>query len=145
MEITSVLFGKLEIDEQSVLQFPEGLFGLEEIREYVIFKQDESLPFAYLQAKEEPGVCLLVADPFVFLPSYEFALSAQDLRALGDPEPMNVQLWVTVTTAEEMEQSTMNLMAPIVVNAEKGLARQVILHETGYLSRALMFPQKGEA
>ncbi|PWK16185.1 flagellar assembly protein FliW [Tumebacillus permanentifrigoris] len=145
MEITSVLFGKLEIEEHAILQFPEGLFGLEEVREYVIFKQDDSLPFAYLQAKEEPGVCLLLADPFVFHPAYEFELSAQDLQALGDPEPMNVQLWVTVTTTEEMEHSTMNLLAPIVVNADKSLARQVVLHNTGYQSRTPLFPRKGEA
>jgi flagellar assembly factor FliW len=142
MEIISLVLGKIEVEEEAVVQFPEGLYGLESIRAYVLVQPDTSLPFAYLQAKDDPGICLLVADPFVFHPSFDFNLSAQDVKALGDPVRTDLQIWVTVTTEEEMDDSTMNLLAPIVINMTNKLARQVVLHDTGYQSRAPMFPKK---
>ncbi|MBL0385517.1 flagellar assembly protein FliW [Tumebacillus sp. ITR2] len=142
MEIASVVLGKLEVEGDAVLTFADGLYGFEVIREYVLVQTDATLPFAYMQAKDEPGICLLVADPFVFNPSYEFDLSAQDTQALGNPAPSDLQIWVTVTTEEEMEQSTMNLLAPLVLNTTTKVGRQVVLHESGYQSRTPMFPKK---
>lgn len=47
-----------------------------------------------------------------------------------------------LTIEEPFEQSTANLMAPIVVNRRKMLAKQVILHDSSYQTKQ---PIGGEA
>lgn len=144
MEIASIVFGNLEVEERALLRFAKGLYGLETLTEFALLRPDESLPFAYLQSKADSSVCLMVADPFFFHPAYEFALSEQDRILLGEPDPAELQIWVTVTTLEEMEQSTMNLLAPIVVNVTNKAACQLVLHNSSYQTRTPMFAKKEE-
>ncbi|WP_186441844.1 flagellar assembly protein FliW, partial [Bacillus licheniformis] len=53
-----------------------------------------------------------------------------------------VEVMAILTIEEPFEKSTANLMAPIVVNRRKMLAKQVILHDSSYLTKQ---PIGGEA
>jgi flagellar assembly factor FliW len=143
MKLQTTLFGAMEVEEESLFSFENGLYGLEEYKQFALIRPDKSLPFAYLQAVEEPNICLLVADPFVFQPSYEFDIPEQDVRALREPDAESLAVWVTVTAGETLENGTMNLLAPIVINLDQRLGRQVVLHDSGYETKTPLFPRKG--
>jgi flagellar assembly factor FliW len=120
--------------------FPQGLYGLEDYTTYRLEIPDHTLPFAYLQACEEERIRLLLAQPFAFYPQYEFRLSDEDLAALAHPNEKTVAVWVTVNASESLERATINLLAPIVLNTEKAIGRQVVLHNSGYEIKAPLFP-----
>jgi flagellar assembly factor FliW len=144
MVIESAMFGQLEVAEQFVFEFSRPMLGLEEYTHYALVRPDEKLPFAYLQAVQEPNVCLLVADPFVFRANYEFDLPEQEIQGLGEVTPEAVSVWVTVTATDSLENATMNLLAPIVINTDKRLARQIVLHDSNYETKTPLFPAKKE-
>ncbi|MGZ4134498.1 MAG: flagellar assembly protein FliW, partial [Tumebacillaceae bacterium] len=75
------------MEQQPVYHFPDGLYGLEELKRFVIVQPDEKLPFAYLQAVDDPAISLLITNPFLTHSYYEFDLSEQDLAMLEQPTP----------------------------------------------------------
>lgn len=132
------------LEETLSFQFPEGLYGLEEYRRYRLLLSAENLPFAYLQAEEEPNIRLLITDPFVFFQDYQFELSPEDLEALRHPEQRAVAVWVTVSAKESLQEATANLLAPLVLNMDQGIGRQVVLHNSSYSVRTPLFPPAKE-
>ena len=59
MHIETTRFGTLEVGEQSLVEFPEGLIGLPGTL-YALIVQGEDSPFLWLQSTEEPAIALPV-------------------------------------------------------------------------------------
>ena len=144
MEITTAQFGKIEITETQIYSFPKGIPGFEEHNQFAIIDM-EGTPFSYLQSLVEPEISLLITDPFEFYKNYEFELPTPVVEELKLDN--GVQIRNVVTLQEQVQQSTLNLLAPIIFNTESQTARQVILHDTSYTSRHLLWanhsPEKG--
>lgn len=136
--------GVVDIEENSIFELGQGLFGLEEYKRYALIRTDESLPFAYLQSVDEPSICLLLADPFSFYKDYGFDLQPQDVEALGQPTEEQIVVWVTCSVRESLQDATMNLLAPLIFNRDKHIARQVVLHDSKYVTRTPLFANKKE-
>lgn len=145
MEIQSAKLGVIQIEEQSIFEMSPGLYGFEEYKKYALIRTDESLPFAYLQSMEEPSLCLLLADPFAFYHDYEFDLPTQDVEGLGQPKPDGIAVWVTCSVRESLQDATVNLLAPVIFNRENHIARQVVLHDSKYVTRTPLIAKKKEA
>lgn len=141
MLIESIRLGTIDVQEDQLYTFESGLYGLEQHTRFALICPDDTLPFRYLQAVDEPGICLLVGDPFTFRRDYEFDLAEGDVAALGEPTPEHLAVWVTVSAKDTLKGATMNLLAPIVLNVEKRLGRQVVLHDSGYPTRQLLFEE----
>jgi flagellar assembly factor FliW len=145
MKIETVRFGEVDVEEQTLFRFPTGLLGLEDITQYALIQPDKTLPFAYLQAVQEPGLSLMLADPFAFFRDYEFDLHDADLLALGEPSQEQLSVWVTVNARETLQTSTANLMGPILLNTARQLGRQVILHDSPYKTKTPLLSAPKEA
>lgn len=145
MEIQTKQFGTLQVDEGDVYQFSIPMFGLEEYTQFVLIRPDESLPFAYLQSTQDPYISLLLADPFVFHSSYEFDLPEKELELLHNPTPDDLAVWVTVTLKDTLQNSMMNLLAPLVFNHKQKRGLQVVLHNSGYATKVPLKPVTEEA
>ncbi|MGB8956086.1 MAG: flagellar assembly protein FliW [Tumebacillaceae bacterium] len=145
MEIKSIILGTVDVEEEQIFRFQRGLYGLEDYQNFALIVPDSTLPFAYLQAVEEPGVCLLLADPFQFYPHYAFDLAQTELDRLQASSPELIAAWTTVTTPREtLEGATLNLLAPIVLNVQARLGCQVVLHDSGYDTKSPLFPAQKE-
>ncbi|MCX7569469.1 flagellar assembly protein FliW [Tumebacillus sp. DT12] len=139
--IESIHLGVVEVPEDQVYTFESGLYGLEEYTRFALICLDDSLPFRYLQAVDEPGICMLVGDPFTFRSDYEFDLAEGDVASLGEPQSEHLAVWVTVSAKDTLQDATMNLLAPVVLNVQKRLGRQVVLHNSGYPTREPLFKE----
>jgi flagellar assembly factor FliW len=87
-----------------------------------------------LRAKADTNRRLFVLDAAVHLPDYTPVLSDEQCEALDVSTPENVLLLVIVNPSEA--GTTVNLMAPIVVNATTGACAQVILDDQDWPLRA---------
>jgi Uncharacterized protein conserved in bacteria len=87
-----------------------------------------------LRAKADTNRRLFVLDAAVHLPDYTPVLSDEQCEALDVFTPENVLLLVIVNPSEA--GTTVNLMAPIVVNATTGACAQVILDDQEWPLRA---------
>jgi len=78
-------FGRVEIDPETVIEFPEGLIGLGGSR-YALLSRDHESAFAWLQSLDDPGVALPLTNPHRFFAGYEVALTEVLPSDLG-PKP----------------------------------------------------------
>ena len=74
MQIQSSRFGSIDVPEESIVHFPRGLFGLEKVRYYCLLQHDDQGRFQWLHALDDPGIAMLVVNPLVHFPTYEFEI-----------------------------------------------------------------------
>ena len=136
ISIDSTRFGTLEIPTHAVVEFPNGLIGLGGSR-YVLIARDESNPFVWLHSVDDPSLALAVTNPFQFFPTYEVELSDAEAERIGITDPADADVYVTVRAAENLEDFTVNLRAPILIS--KGRGFQVINEAENAPVRAPLF------
>ena len=135
MLIKSTALGEIEVEQELIYRFPSGLPGFEHLREFAIIQPDPQLPFHYLVSTGDPNVSLVAANPFAFYLDYAFTLPDPVKAELNIAREAQVQVLNVVSIRERLEDSTINLLAPIVLNIEDKLGKQVILHHSDYRSR----------
>ncbi|WNS42665.1 flagellar assembly protein FliW [Paenibacillus sp. MMS20-IR301] len=132
MNIKTLTWGTLNIKDEQIYHFSKGIPGFEEEVDFALITVEDG-PFSYLQSLRNQSVSFLLSDPFVFYSSYEFELSEADKEELEIVDQVNVLCIVTIK--EELESSTVNLLAPIVLNPVKRSGKQVVLHKSNYQAR----------
>jgi flagellar assembly factor FliW len=140
VQIDSSRFGRIEIREEAVLTFPEGLIGLPGTR-YALIAQDEGSPFYWLHSVEDADLALPVTNPWLFYGDYEARVSDEDAKALELEGPEDAAIFCVVRAAERPEDCTVNLLAPVVVHAARRAGRQVINEAAGYRVREPLFAE----
>lgn len=135
------MWGEVEVQEKDIYQFPKGLPGFEEETEFALIPWEDT-PFIYLQSVREKELSFLLVSPFIFAADYSFELSEVDKEELGISEHVSVYSMVTIHS--QANKSTMNLLAPVVLNPEKQQGKQVVLHQSGYETRHLIWAEEDE-
>ncbi|AIQ20894.1 flagellar assembly factor fliw [Paenibacillus sp. FSL H7-0357] len=129
MIIETLSWGKLEIDEEQIYHFSKGLPGFDEETEFALIPMAET-PFWVLQSVKTIGLSFLLGDPFVFYPTFEFELPDDEAEELGIGKDVVVRCIITLK--EQLDQSTINLLAPVVLNPTGLSGKQIVLHKAPY-------------
>jgi flagellar assembly factor FliW len=130
--VHTINFGDLEVPEDQIIEFKEGLPGFPQIHRFAILDLDEIRPFQYLQALDDPPIALLIINPFLIDPGYRFDLPDSIMDEVGIRNPKDVAVYAVATVPENAQDATLNLLAPVIVNPKDRLGKQVVLLETGY-------------
>jgi flagellar assembly factor FliW len=139
--LRSTRFGELEIPDESVLEFPRGLIGLEG-RRYTILARTEDAAFVWLHSLDDPALALPLTDPWRFFDSYEVEIGDDEAERIGIAADAGTAVYVTVRAAESLEDFSANLRAPILVN--NGFGHQVINQAPDAPVRAPLFSRTVE-
>jgi len=139
MKLNTLRFGELEIDPQSVVFFEDGIPGFERMKNFVLVYVKEHAPFSYLQSMEDGELAFVLADPFEFVADYEFILSDQAKEKLQVCKPEEVMVRSIVSIRGGLETASLNLVAPVVINPDKRIGKQVILTNTEYTTHYRLF------
>ncbi|MDQ0192184.1 flagellar assembly protein FliW [Paenibacillus wynnii] len=132
MLIETTAWGKLEIDEDQIYHFSKGIPGFEDVTEFALIELEKS-SFAQLQSTQHESISFLLTDPFNFYHEYEFDLPDTDAEELDIKDAVSVRSIVTIK--EQLELSTINLLAPIILNPLNRKGKQVVLHKSSYLTK----------
>jgi len=136
MQMETKNFGTLEIEEENIIQFPEGIPGFEAQTRYVFIQNpEESVPFHWLQSADDGELAFVVINPFLCRIDYEFELPQSVVDKLEIESPEDLKLYSIVKVPEKIEDMTINLLAPIVINEKNNKAQQVVLNENQYHTR----------
>jgi flagellar assembly factor FliW len=110
--------------------------GFPRHRQFVLVRlNDEGLLYAFTSI-EDPELRFLVAPPEPFFPNYAPEIEDEVFAALNTKDPDRLLLLVVITAG--VNETTANLLAPIVVDRDSRRAMQVILNGTGMPVRAIM-------
>ncbi|MEW6534101.1 MAG: flagellar assembly protein FliW [Candidatus Auribacterota bacterium] len=135
MNIKTTRFGDLEIDERTIITFPEGIIGFEKHKRFVILTKKTNAPLRWLQSVEEPRLAFIIINPFLFKSDYQPAIDGKDLSLLRLKSLEEAEILTIVVVPDNPRDMVANLMAPIVINPELCLAKQVIINDTSYPTR----------
>ena len=120
-------FGDVEIREQQIIDFPDGILGFDDVRKFVLLDaHDENSPLKWLQAYDEPELAFVIIRPVDFMKEYELVVSMNDIEAVGAETAENLLVFAIVTIPSNPSDMTANLQGPIIVNPDKRLGRQAI-------------------
>ncbi|MFY0543154.1 flagellar assembly protein FliW [Brevibacillus sp. H7] len=132
------------VQEMTKLFFEDGIPGFPHLQFFQLQQQEANSPFFLLTSIEDPNVEFGVIDPFSFFPDYEFTLNEQVKESLKITEEAAIAVLNIVTLRSDGEV-TVNLKAPLVMNMENRMAKQVILTEENYQVRQPLFHLRSKA
>lgn len=139
--IKSTRFGEIRIDEKEIIDFDKGLPGFEQETQFFIIQEEKDYSFAYLQSLKTPELAFIIMNPFEIFQDYEFDLDEQNKEELKIEDVSEVAVFVILSIPEDFAKTTINLKAPLIMNIKKKKGKQIILHDSGYLTKTPLFSE----
>ena len=142
-------FGEIDCGEEERLSFPDGLFGFEDEKEFLLLPFEGSGgTLLCFQSTATPALAFVAVNPFSYKPDYAPELASLELERLCVSNSRELCYYALCVVREPVADSTVNLRCPIVVNDQTRQALQVILDSRDYGMRhplSALHSQKEEA
>lgn len=145
MHIETTRFGSLELDERKIIHFPHGLIGFPEEKSFVMINHRGLETLAWLQSTRSAGIALPVVGVQAFAPHYPDVSLEDAARSAGLDGPPEDMCALVVLCATPQAPVTVNLVAPIIVNALTWTGVQTILEGTKFTTREVFVLPKHQA
>lgn len=133
MVITTKVFGEIEIDDAKIITFDGGIIGFPDLKKFtLLYDSEKSGGIKWLQSLDEPAFAMPVMDPLAVKETYNPVVEDELLKPLGELDPEEILVLVTVTVPKDLTKMSVNLQAPLVLNAENKKGCQIIVdNESG--------------
>lgn len=132
MEINTKYHGLREYREEDVIIFKKGIPGFENLKKFILFPVEGNDVFNILQSIEDTEIGLVTIVPFNLVGDYELIIENILLEELGITKEEDVLVLNTVTLNSKIENITVNLKAPIIINIINKSGEQIILDKKEY-------------
>jgi flagellar assembly factor FliW len=139
MEIQTSRFGTLDIGPDDLLEFPAGLFGFEHCQTWVLLADAQNDALGWLQSTTHPEIAFAVVTPRRFVQHYQVRVSRSEVAPLELTEAKEARVLAIV--GKNQRSATINLKAPLVINLQRRLGRQVVANGDVPLQYELECPQ----
>jgi flagellar assembly factor FliW len=124
MRLDTRHFGTVEVDDDKIISFPDGLPGFENHGGFVLLTDDgDADGFTFLQSVTDSGVCFILIDATSVFPDYNPTVEESETGGIldGDYAVLNI-----AKLTNDLKEATVNLKAPVIINHGKRTGRQVI-------------------
>ena len=134
MLVQTKFFGEFDLPEEKIVTLERGLIGLEQYKKYTILYdcEKEEANISWFQSVEEPTLALPVIKPWLVKEDYDPVVEDELLTGLGDLTEENLVILLTMTVPEDIKQMSVNLMAPIIINADTRKGTQIVVENADY-------------
>lgn len=127
MLIDTDRFGTFDTRDSKLIKFPQGLPGFEDLHDFIILEVGHTKPIYWLQSTEDKFIALPVILTFEVLDDYYIDIRDNELDELHIESQNDLLIMNVVVIPEQIEKMTVNLAAPIVINAVRGIGKQIII------------------
>ena len=142
MLINTKNFGEVEINENDVFTFEEGIPGFPKLKKYTIIRDhSDDYPFYWMQSLDDSEICFIIMDVFNILPDYNPIVNDDELKYIGNVEGNNLLIYNIVVIPECVSKMSVNLKAPIVINLDTKKGRQIIVNNDEYEIRYYFYEE----
>lgn len=140
MKINTSKFGEVEVEENLIFDFIEPILGYEELKKYVLIDYDNTSPIKWLQSIEESDVAFPVTIPALFDIQYVFTVPEEEAKRLEITKIEDILTLNIINMPQgNPKETTVNLLAPLVINMKNRKAIQMILPNEEYSVREKLF------
>lgn len=114
-----------------------GLPGFEGLERFALRPWgDADSPFSVLDSLDDEQLSFVVVPPALFFPDYEPVVSDEAAAGIGITDPDDAMLLVIVTVRQPVQESTANLLGPLVINVHDLRGMQAVLDPDRYPAAA---------
>jgi len=135
MKIQTKFHGSLEIQADETWNFPKGLPGFENEKEFTLLPIEGNSAFQVLQSTKTPAVAFIVANPYTLVEDYSFNVDEPTIDLLEINKEQDVFILGVLSLKEPFETSTINLQAPLLFQSTTKKAKQMILNDNKFSVR----------
>lgn len=134
MLVKTKFFGEVELPEEKIITLKRGLIGLEQYKKFTILYdcEKEQTNISWFQSLEEPALAIPVIKPWLIKEDYNPIVEDELLTGLGDLTEENLVILLTVTVPENIEDMSVNLKAPVIINADTRNGAQIAVENKDY-------------
>ncbi len=135
MRVETRVFGTIEIDDEKIIHFVNGIVGFPELTDFALIhdaEQQVTCAIKWLQSIQEPEFAMPVIDPLAVSPDYNPVVEDEMLKPIAIKDPESVLVLATITVPKNIKEMTVNLQAPFVINADEKKACQIIVDTEKY-------------
>lgn len=135
MLIKTRYFGEIDLGEEKIITFENGLMGFEDFKRFTILYDvdgERDATISWLQSTEEQGLAFPVINPLIVKADYDPMVEDEVLKPLGDLTPENLVVLLTLTVPSDLAKTTANLKAPLIINSDTRKGCQLIVENPEY-------------
>ncbi len=127
MELETLRFGKIKIQDDKIIHFPKGILGFSDQKDFILFPHSEDSPFFWLQSVSDGELAFVTMDPTLVVDNYTIDIDEDTVKDLKAHDESDLELLCIVTVPQNQpEKMTINLLGPIVIHTKKRQAVQII-------------------
>lgn len=135
MVVNTRVFGEVDIAEDRIITMPGGIIGFPDLQRFALMYNNEKSDgrIGWFVSIDEPSFALPVMDPLIVDPVYNPEVEDELLNPIGGYSAEDMLILVTMTIPKgNLEGMTVNMKAPIIVNAVTRKGTQLILEDDKY-------------
>ncbi|MFV0341934.1 MAG: flagellar assembly protein FliW [Anaerocolumna sp.] len=129
-------FGEIDIEDDKIIDFPNGIMGFENCKKYTLLydvsDDKDKFSISWLQSLEEPGFALPVVNPYHVKPDYNPIVEDEILKTLGAINEENLVILLSLTVPTDITKMSANLKAPFIINSDTRKGTQLIVENQDY-------------
>ena len=128
-------FGTIDIEDDKIINFPNGIIGFENLKNFALIydsEREERSKISWLQSMDEPLMVLPVINPLDLMDAYTPTIEDELMKNIGDPADVDLLIFVTLSIPSDLTMMTANLKAPFIINTVERKAMQVIGENSEY-------------
>lgn len=105
MNIQTKFHGEIDIQPEQLWNFPKGIPGFEEEKEFVLLPIEGNNMFQVLQSSKTPSVAFIVTNPYTLVKDYSFDVDEPTGELLKIDKPEDVFVLGILTLKQPFETS----------------------------------------
>jgi len=143
-KIVSGKLGEIEYTDNDIITLSAPILGFPDLNDFILISNDKSYPFLWFQSVQDKDICFILVEPEIFFADYKPQLNKREYKILNIEEDKELKTFGIVVVPDQPKNATVNLRAPLVVNMEKKLAKQVILEDDKWQIKTRIFNDEKE-
>lgn len=134
MRIDTRYFGEVDIADEKIIHFEQGILGFEEYKDYtVLYDVEEGEPFfSWLQSITNKELAFPIVNPFRVKEDYCVEVDDSLLEVIGNGADEDIVVFLMATVPSDIKKASVNMKAPLLINTANNLGMQVVLENPEY-------------
>ena len=141
MELKTPQLGTLYYEDEEVIYFPEGLYGFEQVKRFLLIAGKTDTIFNYLQSIEDTHITFILANPKDIVENYVLMITPGDMEKVKAESEADLADYVIVTVPKNLQEISVNLLGPILLNKRLNIGAQVISQNDQYNTKHKILKQ----
>lgn len=133
MKANTRLFGAVDIADDKIITLAKGMIGFPDYKHFALIYDDEkgqeNTTIMWLQCMDDTEVAFPVMNPTVVKEDYAPNVNEEIIAPIGELTPENTYILVTVTVPKKVQDFSVNLKAPLVINTDTQKGVQLIVED----------------